>query len=170
MIQNLGGDLTHSGNALRVREFITDQPDVPDQNLDPPAEEVKASPFPLPRYIRAALGYDPVSNEQLRWTLAVEVADGNQQSTQFGGGTEFAWNSQVSPLGAAVRGSWYLQPDERQLDANFEPSDTALDGLSIGGGLWYTFANRYTAKFDYVWRNFGALGSTSAYSFGFGWK
>jgi len=174
VIQNLGGGLKHDGDALQVREFITNQPGVPDQNLDPPVETSRSDGFSLPRYLRASLAYDPVSNDQLRLTLMAEVADGNQQSTQFGGGAEFAWSSQVSPIGAAARGSWYLQPDERKLgcdNTGFScPGGTSTDGLALGGGLWYTFGSRYTAKFDYAWRDYGAIGNTSAFSFSFGWR
>jgi hypothetical protein len=34
----------------------------------------------------------------------------------------------------------------------------------VGGGLFYKFAGRYQAQFDYTYRHFGALGSVDAFS------
>jgi hypothetical protein len=170
VVQNLGGNLQHTGEALSLRQ----NPDVvgtPDQRLDPTLTEVRATPFPLPRLFRVGLGYDLFTNEQTRWTLAAEFVESNNTNGTFGGGTEFAWQSTETPIGAALRGSYQYQPDEDILsDAAIapEPDNRGLDGLAVGGGLFYRVSDRYRFQFDYAYRHFGVLGSVDVFSVTFG--
>ncbi|MFQ5747134.1 MAG: PorV/PorQ family protein [Gemmatimonadota bacterium] len=168
VVQNIGGDLTHSGNALRFREF-TPSPTTPDQRLDPPPAEVIASSFPLPRLLRIAGNYDVVANGQSRLSLLGEFVESNNQAPTVGFGSEFQWEAPETPIGAALRASWQLQPDERNLGAP-SADDTNLDGFNFGGGLFYRIAGRYKASFDYALRHFGALGTVDVFSFSFGWQ
>ncbi len=41
-----------------------------------------------------------------------------------------------------------------------------LDGLAFGGGLRYRFGS-YEARFDYIFRHFGVLGTVDVFSLGF---
>lgn len=164
VVQNLGGDLSHSGNALQFREFDP-RPGESDQRLDPPVSELQASGFPLPRAFRVGAAFDPISNETIRLSVLAEYVDANNQAPGAGFGLEFAWTSTEAPIGASLRGSYQLQPDNRNLDAAYEASDTSLDGMNVGGGLFYRIADRYRAQFDYTYRHFGALGSVDAFSF-----
>jgi hypothetical protein len=169
VVQNLGGNLQHSGDALSFRQ-VDERATTPDQRLDPPLNETRATPYPLPRLFRAGLGYDLVTSEQARWTLAAEFIESNNTKVTFGAGTEFAWESTDAPIGAALRASWQLQPDEDDLGTGLSPvpDNRGLDGLNAGGGLFYRVADRYKIQFDYAYRHFGALGSIDVFTVTFG--
>lgn len=169
VVQNLGGTLKHSGDALSFRQRDT-RVTTPDQRLDPPLNETVTTGYPLPRLFRAGLGYDLVDGEEASWTLAAEFVESNNTNATFGFGTEFAWEAADTPIGAAVRGSWALQPDEENLSdvsVGADPS-TGLDGLAFGGGLFYRVSGKYKIQFDYAYRNFGALGNVDVFTVTFG--
>ncbi len=169
VVQNLGGSLGHSGNALRFTDVngSTADPSVPDQRVDPAAAKTATDAFPLPRLFRVGLDYDIVSNENNRLSLMGEFVEPNNTGAFFGFGTEYAYGSLSSPIGVAVRGSYTTQPDNTY-DENFQGVITAegkeTDGLALGGGLYYRFAERYRLQFDYTWRSLGVLGSADVFS------
>lgn len=170
VVQNLGGSLKHSGDALSFKDTgpIGDVPH--DQRVDPPLNYTATTAYPIPRLFRVGLGYDVVTLEEARWTLAAEFIESNNTDATFGFGTEFAWESAETPIGAAVRGSFTLQPDEENLSeaAVGADPDTGLDGLAFGGGLFYRITGKYKVQFDYAYRNFGALGNVDVFSVTFG--
>lgn len=167
VVQNLGGDLSHSGDALRFRQFTPSQNGL-DQRVDPPPAVTKASAFPLPRLFRVGLGYDPVRTASTRLSLMGEYLESNNKPSTFGVGSELAWKSELSPVGAALRASWQLQPDERSIGV-YQPGNTGLDGLNVGGGLSYQL-DRYRVALDYTYRHLGGLGPVNIYSISFGWE
>ena len=171
VVQNLGSQLKHEGDALRFRAF-TPTASTPDQRLDPPAAVLEASGFPLPTNFRLGLDYDFVSNESTRWSVMGEFVEPNQTAPYVGFGSEFAWASQDSPIGAALRASYTLQPDERSNDYTnaIQASGAGLDGFGAGAGVFYKIAGRYKAQFDYAYRSYGILGSTDIFTFTFGWE
>ncbi|MEJ2546491.1 MAG: PorV/PorQ family protein [Gemmatimonadota bacterium] len=175
VVQNLGGSLGHSGGALRFRDFNASgtDPSVPDQNIDPPYAEYSTDAFPLPRLFRFGLNYDVISGDAVRLSVLGEFVESNNQGPQFGFGGEFGWQSVDSPIGAWLRGSYTTQPDNEDLGSAgdyIDASDTGLDGLAFGGGLYYKIADSYRLQFDYAYRHFGALGSTDAFTFTIGWE
>jgi hypothetical protein len=170
VVQNLGSKLSHDGDALRFRSF-TPTPSTPDQRLDPPASNLETTGFPLPTNFRLGLNYDFVSNESTRWSVMGEFVEPNQTAPYVGFGSEFAWASQESPVGAALRASYTLQPDERSNDytSAIQASGAGLDGFGAGAGVFYKIAGRYKMQFDYAYRSYGILGSTDIFTFTFGW-
>lgn len=165
VVQNLGGSLTHSGEALRFRDVNGSEANttVPDQRQDPPAANLVSDGFPLPTSFRAGLAYDVVSAEATRLSLMGEFVESNYQKVQFGMAGEFAWSPVDVPVGVALRGSYTTQPDnDSSLGA--VSVDSGTDGLGLGGGLFYRIANRYRLQFDYAYRHYGALGSVDVFS------
>jgi len=93
-----------------------------------------------------------------------EFVEPNNTGAFFGFGTEYAYGSLSSPVGVAVRGSYTTQPDN-QYDVGVITADgKGSDGLALGGGLYYRFAERYRLQFDYAWRSLGVLGSADVFS------
>jgi hypothetical protein len=165
VVQNLGGSLAHSGEALRFRDVNGSEGNVtiPDQRQDPPVANLGADAFPLPTSFRAGLAYDVVSAEATRLSLMGEFVESNYQKVQFGMAGEFAWTPVDTPVGVALRGSYTTQPDnDSSLGA--VSVDSGTDGLGLGGGLFYRLANRYRLQFDYAYRHYGALGSVDVFS------
>jgi hypothetical protein len=171
VVQNLGGSLGHSGEALRFRDFNASgsDPSVPDQNVDAPFAAFDSDNFPLPRLFRAGLSYDLISSDAIRLSALGEFVESNNQKPQFGFGGEFAWTSQDGPLGAALRGSYTTQPDHEDF-GGISASNVGMDGIAFGGGLFYKISDQYLIQFDYAYRHFGALGSVDAFTFTLGWN
>ena len=173
VVQNLGGTLSHSGDALRFRDVGgsagSEQGDLPDQRIDPPFAIIQADGFPLPRMFRAGLSYDVVSGDNSRLSLLSEFVESNHQDPRLGIGGEFEWMSDVSPIGASLRASFQTQPDNDDL-GGLEADDEGLDGLGVGGGIFYRIADDYRVSFDYAYRHYGVLGSADAFSVSFGWQ
>ncbi len=173
VVQNLGGNLRHAGDALRFRDFngSTETPSLPDQRVDPIFAEIVTDGFPLPRMFRAGLSYDLISADNARFTILSEFVEPNNTNPYFGFGGEFEWMSDVSPIGAALRGSYTTQPDT---DEDFAIGALAAaggpDGLGVGGGIFYRLADQYRINFDYAFRHFGVLGTVDVFSVTFGWQ
>lgn len=172
VVQNLGGTLRHAGDALRFRDFdgSTNDPSLPDQRVDPVFAEIVTDGFPLPRLFRAGLSYDIISGDNTRLSLLSEFVESNNTNPAFGFGGEFEWMSDVSPIGAALRGSYSTQPDNDDLGGLSCNCSDNLDGLGVGGGIFYRIADQYRVKFDYAFRHFGTLGSVDVFSVTFGWE
>jgi hypothetical protein len=170
VVQNLGGSLSHSGEALRFRDvnFSDDDPSVPNQRVDPPAAYLVTDPFPLPRLFRVGLNYDVISNETTGLSLMTEFVEANNTGASFGFAGEFRWQGEDVPLGVALRASYGTQPDNTDSLGATYSTDEGVDGLGLGGGLFYKFADRYKVKFDYAYRNYGVLGSADAFTVTFG--
>jgi hypothetical protein len=116
------------------------------------------------------LNYDLITGDDLRFSTLFEFVDANNQKPQFGFGGEFGWDSEDSPIGAALRGSYTLQPDHESLDPDAISVSEGSDGLAFGGGLYYEISDKYLIQFDYAWRHFGALGSVDAFTVTLGWN
>jgi len=173
VVQNLGGSLRHSGDALRFRDFdgSTSDESIPDQRVDPIFAEIVTDGFPLPRLFRAGLSYDVVSSEEARFTVLGEFVEPNNTSPFFGIGGEFEWTSSESPIGAALRGSYTTQPDHMSDGVGVLPvENVSKDGMGVGGGIFYRIADQYRVNFDYAYRHFGTLGSVDVFSVTFGWN
>ncbi len=171
VVQNLGGSLAHTGEALRFRDFNQSgsDPSVPDQNVDAPYALYDTDGFPLPTLFRVGLNYDLISGNEFRLSALGEFVESNNQKPQFGIGGEFGWESMDGPLGAALRGSYTTQPDNEDF-GGIQASNVGSDGLAFGGGLFYKISERYLVQFDYAWRSYGALGSVDAFTVTLGWN
>ncbi len=69
----------------------------------------------------------------------------------------------------ALRGSYTTQPDQDEL-GGLSADNSELDGLGVGGGIFYRVADQYRINFDYAFRHFGVLGSVDVFSVTFGWQ
>jgi len=171
VVQNLGGSLSHTGEALRFRDFNQSgaDPSVPDQNVDAPYALYDTDGFPLPTLFRVGLNYDLISGDEIRLSALGEFVEANNQKPQFAFGGEFGWDSMDGPLGASLRGSYTTQPDNEDF-GGIEASNVGQDGLAFGGGLFYKISDAYLIQFDYAWRSYGALGSVDAFTVTLGWN
>jgi hypothetical protein len=173
VVQNLGGTLSHTGDALRFRDFNqsagSQQGDLPDQRVDPIFAEIVTDGFPLPRLFRAGISYDLISGDNSRLSLMSEFVESNNTDPGFDFAGEFEWWSDVSPIGASLRASYAPQTDNDNL-GGLSASNEGLDGLGVGGGIFYRVADRYRVQFDYAYRHYGPLGSADVFSLTFGWE
>ncbi len=176
VIQNLGGQLEHSGTGLDFAAFPqSPDPDAPVANIDPAPARYRAQSFPLPTTFRVGLAYDVMSLASSRVTLLGEFNERNNTDPSFGFAGEYAYDPADGPVSAALRASYSFNPDnwlseseEAEIGGRLYeglPNKT-LDGLALGGGLAYRFAN-YEAKFDYTFRHYGYLGSRNVFTLGF---
>jgi hypothetical protein len=98
-----------------------------------------------------------------------EFVESNNNKPVFGFGGEFEWMSDVSPIGASLRGSYRTSPDNADL-GGLQADNEGLDGLGVGGGLFYEFNDRYRVNVDYAYKHYGVLGSADVISVTFGWR
>jgi hypothetical protein len=170
-LQNLGTNLSYSGDALNV--------DVPRDNTGgqttlPQPGQLRTKGFNLPTVFRVGLAYDLLGGNSNRLTL---LSDFNQMSSNragFSAGGEWALN-QVggTPFGVALRGSYTYAP-ANNFDLTNPLSDTSLNdeenlqGLGLGGGITYAH-NNFNLGVDYAYKYMGILGATNFFSFSLGW-
>ena len=172
VIKNLGGTLAHSGSGLDFTAF-PDAQDVPAQNVDPAPSRFRAQAFPLPTTFRVGLAYDVLSTADSRFSLLGEFLEPNNSQPTWGFAGEFEWNPPDGAVGAALRGSYSYQGDNNlsageksAMGQSLDAGSNGLDGLALGGGLKYRFAD-YEARLDYAYRYFGILGSVNVFTFAF---
>lgn len=174
VIQNLGGNLEHSGSGLDFDAFPqSDAPDVPVQNVDPAPSRYRTQAFPLPTTFRVGLVYDVLSMEASRLSVLGEFVEQNSTNPGWGLAAEYQWAPPEGPVNAAVRGSYSYQSDnnlseaeEQEIGARLAADNRGLDGLALGAGLGYQFS-QYEARLDYTYRHFGYLGSSNVFTLGF---
>lgn len=176
VIQNLGSSLEHSGTGLDFTAFPESlDPEVPVSNVDESPARFQTQAFALPTTFRVGLAYDVVSNAANRVSLLSEFVESNFQDPTWGFAGEYEWSGPESPISASLRGSYNYQPDNSLSEAEraagleglTDAENDGLDGLALGGGLKYRFAQRYQARFDYTYRHFGVLGNSNTFSLGF---
>jgi hypothetical protein len=170
-LQNLGSNLTYSGDALNVD---VPREDTGGQTTLPQPGQLRTKGFNLPTVFRVGLTYDLMTGQSNRLTL---LSDFNQMSSNragFSGGAEWALNQLGgSPFGVALRGSYTYAP-ANNFDLTNPLSDTALNdeenlqGLGLGGGINYG-RNNFNLGVDYAYRYMGILGATHFFSFSLGW-
>ncbi len=175
MIQNLGSQIDHSGSGLDFTAFPGDpnDPNDPSANLDPAPARFRSQSFPLPTTFRVGLAYDVVSSEASRLSLLGEFNETNNTDPSWSFAGEYEWDQPTGRLAAALRLSYSYQPDnylssgeEAQFAGSIAVDDRGLDGLALGGGLRYRFA-QYEGRLDYAYRHFGVLGHVDVFTLGF---
>lgn len=170
-LQNLGTNLSYSGDALNV--------DVPRDagggvTTLPQPGQLRTKGFNLPTVFRVGLAYDVLEGDASRLTV---LSDFNQMSSNragFSAGGEWAMNKLGgSDFGVALRGSYTYAP-ANNFDLTNPLSDTALNdeenlqGLGLGGGINYQRSN-FKLGLDYAYKYMGVLGATNFFSFSLGW-
>jgi hypothetical protein len=170
-IQNLGSNVSYSGDALNVgivRDPALGENPVP-SNPQPGSYRTKA--FPLPTTFTVALAYDIIAKQDTRWTILGDFNQPNNSKPGYVFGTEFGFPKMGgSNFNAAVRASYsYAAANAGQDVAGSQLNEEqSYQGTAVGGGLAYTTEN-FNLGFDYAWRYMGVLGSTNFFTFSIGW-
>jgi hypothetical protein len=173
VVNNLGTNLSYSGEALEAdspRDPIPGEPDVPS---NPQPAVFKTTGYNLPTIFRVGLAYDLITGDNNRLTLLSDFNQPNNNGAGFSAGGEWATQRLGgSDFGFAVRGS-YSYTAANNLDP-VDPNSTALNdeetlqGLAFGGGLNYGSGN-FNLGLDYAWKYLGVLGGTNFFSVSLGW-
>lgn len=106
--------------------------------------------YDLPLIFRVGLATDLVREENNRLTLAVDAVHPNDNTEYINSGAEYNWGNIVS-----LRAGWksaYEQGGEQ--------------GLTVGGGIQYTFSAPVEFLIDYAYQDFGRLKEVHYFSFG----
>jgi hypothetical protein len=170
-IQNLGSNLSYSGDALNVGV-----PRTPAQGENPvPSNPIPGSyrtkAFSLPTTFTVALAYDLIAKQDTRWTLLGSFNQPNNTKPGYVFGTEFAFPRMGgSNFNGAVRGSYTYNSANRgqSVSGSQLNEEQSYQGTAFGGGLSYT-TESFNLGFDYAWRYMGILGSTNFFTFSIGW-
>jgi hypothetical protein len=189
VVQNIGSELKLDGTGLFFNvdpdqlddRDNTESPliDLPD-NLFPRRDrgaQQRSGSFTLPAIFKTGLSYNVVEESGNNLTLAGEFWNPNNQEEVFslgaeyrrdlalaGGGTEGAEGRTAS---ISLRGGWFFQQDEFDLEGASGNDEGASKGLSFGGGLEYDFG-AFNAGVDYAYRDLGRLTQNHLFSVNFG--
>jgi hypothetical protein len=171
VIQNLGTNLSYSGDALNVgvpRTPVEGEDPVPS---NPQPGQLRTKAFSLPTIFTVAVAYDIIAKENTRWTLIADFNQPNNTSAGYVFGTEFAFPQMGgSNFNGAVRGSYsYASANSGQdVTGSQLNEEQSYQGTALGGGLSYT-TESFNLGFDYAWKYMGILGSTNFFTFSIGW-
>jgi hypothetical protein len=171
-VQNLGSELTYSGQSLRQKIARDSLPGDGDIASLPQQAQYETSPFALPTMFRVALAYDFISMKDARLTLGTEFNQMRTNKAAFGGGAEFAADHLGgTPFGIALRGSWSSNPSlAYSTETGYvKPDKDKKQGFAVGGGVNLSSKSGFTVGFDYAWKQIGQLGTASFYTFSLGW-
>jgi hypothetical protein len=176
VIQNLGSNLEHSGQALDagvIRE--------PPENVDPQAQEpaparLQSKGWGLPVLFRVSLSYDLFTTSASNLALMGEFSQPNNTEPGFNFGGEYALRLGGSGFQIAGRASYTYAPDNNldapsQTVAGFASSvdDEGLDGFAAGGGIRWQRGRGFGLSFDYAYRHLGLLGGVNMITVGLNW-
>ncbi|HMU62386.1 MAG TPA: PorV/PorQ family protein [Gemmatimonadales bacterium] len=171
VIQNLGSNLSYSGDVLNVgvpRDPLQGENPVPN-NPAPAIYRTKA--FSLPTTFTVAVAYDLISQDNMRWTLLGDFNQPNNTKAGYVFGTELGFPRMGgSNFNGAVRASYsYASANSGQDVAGSQLNEEqSWQGTAVGGGLAYT-TETFNLGFDYAWKYMGILGSTNFFTFSIGW-
>jgi hypothetical protein len=189
VVQNIGSEIQLDGSRL----FFNVNPDELDdrENTESPLVKLpdnlfprrdrgvtqRAGSFTLPTIFKTGLSYNVIEEGGNNLTLAGEFWNPNNQQDVFslgaeyrldlpltGGGTEGAEGRTAS---ISLRGGWFFQQDEFDLEGASGNDEGASKGLSLGGGLEYDFGG-FDAGIDYAYRDLGRLTQNHLFSVNLG--
>jgi hypothetical protein len=178
VVQNLGTNLKHSGNALDVA--VEREPPLGEQEVpqEPATGELKAKGWSLPAMFRVAVGYDAFATSLSRFTVLGEFNQPNNSDPGFNFAGEYSLTLGTSGFTAAGRIGFTYAPDNNLGPpgassaeyAGFESSvgGEAMDGFSVGGGVRWA-KRAFGLSFDYAYRDLGLLGGVSMVTVGISW-
>ncbi|MBT3450091.1 MAG: PorV/PorQ family protein [Bacteroidetes Order II. Incertae sedis bacterium] len=145
---NFGSDLSLSGKDLR--RAIDIEPNFEGNNPRLGAE-LETSAWPMPLTFRVGIALDPWSTETQRITIAMDAVHPNDNSESVSLGGEYSF-----------REFFFIRAGYRQAF-----SDIVDDGGMTGGfGLAYRVSGTVTAHFDYVFQDYGDLGTPQMWTLG----
>ncbi|MDA0683438.1 MAG: PorV/PorQ family protein [Bacteroidetes bacterium] len=147
-MSNFGSDMSLSGKDLR--RAIDIDPNIEGNNPRLGAE-LETDAWPMPLTFRVGVAFDPWSTDNQRITVAIDAMHPNDNSESTSLGFEYAFHE-----------FFFLRGGYRQAF-----SDIAEDGGLTGGfGLAYRVSNTITAHFDYVFQDYGDLGTPQMWTLG----
>ncbi len=180
VVQNLGTDISQSGNALNViynRPPPSGQQDVPQE---PATAQLSTKAWPLPVMFRVGVAYDVFQATAGRLTVLGEFTQPNNSLPGFNFGGEYRVDLSSTGFSVAGRASVTYWPDN-----NITPPDSGATGsagftssvggtsqyrAAYGGGVYYRPGNgAFGVGVDYAYRNMGLLGGVSMLSVAFTW-
>ncbi len=106
--------------------------------------------YDLPLIFRVGIATDALNDDNNRITLAVDAVHPNDNTEYVNSGIEYSWANIVS-----LRGGWksaYERGGEQ--------------GLTLGGGIEYSFSEPVNFVVDYAYQDFGRLKAVHYFSFG----
>jgi hypothetical protein len=171
VIQNLGSNLSYSGDALNVGAPRDVPPSVGEVPSLPQPAAYRTKAFALPTIFTVAVAYDIIAKQDTRWTLLADFNQPNNNKAGYAVGTEFAFPRMGgSNFNAAVRGSYSSAPANSGQDVSGSQlnEEQSYQGTALGGGLAYA-TEGFNVGFDYAWKYMGILGSTNYFTFSIGW-
>ncbi|MFI5052628.1 MAG: PorV/PorQ family protein, partial [Acidimicrobiales bacterium] len=178
-IQNLGTNITHTGQALSVTVNRTPPAGQSDQPQAPVNAALTAKDWPLPVQFRIGLAYDVFATSLSRFSLMGQFTQPNNNEPTFGFGGEYEAKLGGSGFSIAPRASYTYQPANQltaptATDADFAGFSTALSngsyGWAYGGGISYRKSpTSFGFSVDYALKSFGLLGNTNVVSVGLTW-
>lgn len=145
---NFGSDMALSGKDLR--RAIDIDPNIEGNNPRLGAE-LETDEWPMPLTFRVGLALDPWTSENQRITISMDAMHPNDNSESASFGFEYAFHE-----------FFFLRGGYRQ--AFSEVVDDG--GLTGGFGLSYRVSNTVTANFDYVFQDYGDLGTPQMWTLG----
>lgn len=147
-MSNFGSDMSLSGKDLR--RAIDIDPNIEGNNPRLGAE-LETDEWPMPLTFRVGIALDPWTSENQRITVSVDATHPNDNAESASFGVEYAFHE-----------FFYLRGGYRQAFA-----EAAEDGGLTGGfGLSYRVSNVVTAYFDYVFQDYGDLGTPQMWTLG----
>lgn len=145
---NFGSDMQLSGKDLR--RAIDIDPNIEGNNPRLGAS-LETNEWPMPLSFRVGVAFDAVASETQRVTVAIDAVHPNDNSESANFGAEYAF-----------REFFFLRGGYRQAF-----SDEIDDGGLTGGfGLQYQVTRDVMAHFDYVFQDFGELGTPQMWTLG----
>jgi hypothetical protein len=171
VIQNLGTNLSYSGDALNVGVPRTPGGGDPAVPSNPQPGSYRSKAFTLPTTFTVAVAYDIIAKESTRWTFLADFNQPNNTGAGFVFGSEFAFPQMGgSNFNGAVRGSYSSASANsgQEVTGSQLNTEQSYQGTAFGGGLSYA-TESFNIGFDYAWKYLGILGSTNFFTFSIGW-
>ena len=166
VINNLGGNLEHSGSNLQVDVPVND-PLLPSGTTR--AVELRTKGWSLPVSFKVGVAYDVISSASSRLTTAGEFWQPTGNDVMGALGAEYAlMNIAESGFSVAARAGFNYDPSNYDV-AGSDMNGMQGEGLSLGGGVGYAFSEARMAGVDYAYRNMGLLGGRHMFSLSLGW-
>ncbi len=152
----IGASLSNFGTSMKLdgrdtRQFGRVDPTILGSNERIPST-IEMESWDLPLLFHLGLSFDPVRNDEYRWTIAVDALHPSDNYESVSTGTEVAYREFL-----------YLRAGYHSLFL-----EEAEGGLSLGFGLASTmlFTSSTMVKLDYAYNHMGRLGGVNMISLG----
>lgn len=147
-ITNFGSKMQLTGRDTQVKHDIDE---VHAGNNSKINAHLDTDEWALPLNFQVGLSVNMVQNSWSRLTVALDAMHPNNNTESMNCGLEYALMNETIFLRAGYK-SLFLQDTE--------------EGLTLGGGVDYTIANKISIVVDYAYADFGILNQVNRFSFG----